>query len=152
MQAVLIFSVFLLAIALSLPIGISMILGATAPIALFHQGGTMGQVLNNAFSGANSTPILAVPLFILGGVIMGCAVMAGELLLFVLAGFVFVLDMLSSLIQRYYFKLTHGKRLFRMAPFHHHLEKCGWPEGQIVALFAGVSVLFCLLAFLSCIL
>ena len=63
-------SVFLLAIALSLPIGISMILGATAPIALFHQGGTMGQVLNNAFSGANSTPILAVPLFILGGVIM----------------------------------------------------------------------------------
>lgn len=70
MSAVLIFSVFLLAIALSLPIGISMILGATAPIALFHQGGTMGQVLNNAFSGANSTPILAVPLFILGGVIM----------------------------------------------------------------------------------
>lgn len=88
----------------------------------------------------------------LGGVIMGCAVMAGELLLFVLAGFVFVLDMLSSLIQRYYFKLTHGKRLFKMAPFHHHLEKCGWREGQIVALFAGVSVLFCLLAFLSCIL
>ncbi|WP_297861665.1 TRAP transporter large permease [uncultured Acidaminococcus sp.] len=70
MSAVLIFSVFLLAIALSLPIGISMILGATAPIALFHQGGTMGQVLHNAFSGANSTPILAVPLFILGGVIM----------------------------------------------------------------------------------
>jgi tripartite ATP-independent transporter DctM subunit len=70
LSAVLIFSVFLLAIALSLPIGISMILGATAPIALFHQGGTMGQVLHNAFSGANSTPILAVPLFILGGVIM----------------------------------------------------------------------------------
>ena len=70
MSAVLIFSVFLLAIALSLPIGISMILGATAPIALLHQGGTMGQLLNNAFSGANSTPILAVPLFILGGVIM----------------------------------------------------------------------------------
>lgn len=70
MSAVLIFSVFLLAIAISLPIGISMILGATAPIALLHQGGTMGQLLHNAFSGANSTPILAVPLFILGGVIM----------------------------------------------------------------------------------
>lgn len=70
MSAVVIFSVFLLAIALSLPIGISMILGATAPIALLHEGGTMGQLLNNAFSGANSTPILAVPLFILGGVIM----------------------------------------------------------------------------------
>ncbi len=85
----------------------------------------------------------------LGAVIMGCAVMAGELLLFVLAGFVFVLDMLSSLIQRYYYKLTHGKRLFKMAPVHHHFEKCGWKEVQIVALFAGVSLIFCVLAFLG---
>lgn len=83
----------------------------------------------------------------LGGVIMGCAVMAGQLLLFVIAGFVFVMDMLSSLIQRYYFKLTHGKRLFKMAPVHHHFEKCGWNEWQIVGLFTGVSVLFCLLAY-----
>ncbi|MBE6585429.1 MAG: phospho-N-acetylmuramoyl-pentapeptide-transferase [Ruminococcaceae bacterium] len=83
----------------------------------------------------------------LGAVIMGCAVTAGALLLFVLAGFVFVMDMLSSLIQRYYYKLTHGKRLFKMAPVHHHFEKCGWKEVQIVALFAGVSLLFCVLAF-----
>lgn len=83
----------------------------------------------------------------LGAVIMGCAVAEGELLLFVLAGFVFVMDMLSSLIQRYYYKLTHGKRLFKMAPVHHHFEKCGWKEVQIVALFAGVSLLFCVLAF-----
>lgn len=61
MQAVLIFSVFLLAIALSLPIGISMILGATAPIALFHQGGTMGQVLNNAFPGPIPPPSWQFP-------------------------------------------------------------------------------------------
>ena len=85
----------------------------------------------------------------LGAVIMGCAVAEGQLLLFVLAGFVFVLDMLSSLIQRYYYKLTHGKRLFKMAPVHHHFEKCGWKEVQIVALFAGVSLLFCILAFLG---
>lgn len=85
----------------------------------------------------------------LGAVIMGCAVAEGELLLFVLAGFVFVMDMLSSLIQRYYYKLTHGKRLFKMAPVHHHFEKCGWKEVQIVALFAGVSILFCVLAFLG---
>lgn len=85
----------------------------------------------------------------LGAVIMGCAVAEGELLLFVLAGFVFVLDMLSSLIQRYYYKLTKGKRLFKMAPVHHHFEKCGWREVQIVALFAGVSLLFCVLAWLG---
>ena len=85
----------------------------------------------------------------LGAVIMGCAVAEGELLLFILAGFVFVMDMLSSLIQRYYFKLTHGKRLFKMAPVHHHFEKCGWKEGQIVALFAGASVIFCALAILG---
>ena len=85
----------------------------------------------------------------LGAVIMGCAVAEGELLLFVLAGFVFVMDMLSSLIQRYYYKLTHGKRLFKMAPVHHHFEKCGWREVQIVALFAGVSLIFCVLAWLG---
>ena len=82
----------------------------------------------------------------LGGVIMGCAVMVGELLLFVLAGFVFVLDMLSSLLQTTYYKISHGKRIFKMAPVHHHFEKCGWGEVQIVFLFAGVSVLFCVLA------
>ncbi len=85
----------------------------------------------------------------LGAVIMGCAVAEGQLLLFVLAGFVFVLDMLSSLIQRYYYKLTHGKRLFKMAPVHHHFEKCGWKEVQIVALFAFVSLIFCALAFIG---
>lgn len=83
----------------------------------------------------------------LGAVIMGCAVMAGELLLFVLAGFMFVIEMLSSLLQRLYFKLTHGKRLFKMAPIHHHFEKCGWGEVKIVVVFALVSVAFCALAF-----
>lgn len=70
MAAVLVFSVFLIAIALSIPIGVSMILGSIAPILGLHQGGSIVQILNNTFSGANSTPILAVPLFILGGVIM----------------------------------------------------------------------------------
>lgn len=82
----------------------------------------------------------------LGGVIMGCALLAGELLLFVLAGLVFVIEMLSSLLQVVYFKLTHGKRLFKMAPLHHHFEKCHWSEVAIVCLFAGVTVLLCILA------
>lgn len=70
MAALLVFIVFLAAIALSVPIGVSMILGSAAPIFLVGKGGSIVQVLNNTFSGANSTPILAVPLFILGGVIM----------------------------------------------------------------------------------
>lgn len=70
MAALLVFIVFLVAIAISVPIGVSMIVGSVAPIFLMDKGGTIAQVLNNTFSGANSTPILAVPLFILGGVIM----------------------------------------------------------------------------------
>ena len=68
--ALLVFVVFLVGIAVSIPIGTSMVLGSLAPILLMGKGGSIAQVLNNTFSGANSTPILAVPLFILGGVIM----------------------------------------------------------------------------------
>ena len=68
--ALLVFIIFLVGIALSIPIGISMVLGSVTPILLMGAGGSIVQVLNNTFSGANSTPILAVPLFILGGVIM----------------------------------------------------------------------------------
>ena len=70
MAAILVFSVFLIGIVLSVPIAVSMILGSSAPIFILEAGGSIGQLVNNAFSGANSTPILAVPLFILGGVIM----------------------------------------------------------------------------------
>ena len=70
MPAILVFAVFLIAIAVSVPIGVSMILGSSAPILLMDKGGSIVQLINNTFSGANSTPILAVPLFILGGVIM----------------------------------------------------------------------------------
>ncbi|WP_302371382.1 TRAP transporter large permease [Acidaminococcus massiliensis] len=70
MAAVMVFAVFLIAIAVSIPISVSMILGSVAPIEILHKGGSVVQLLNNTFSGANSTPILAVPLFILGGVIM----------------------------------------------------------------------------------
>ena len=70
MAALLVFAVFVGAIVLTVPIGISMILGSVAPILIMEKGGSIIQVLNNTLSGANSTPILAVPLFILGGVIM----------------------------------------------------------------------------------
>ena len=70
MAALLVFIVFLVGIALSIPIATSMTLGSLAPILLVGKGGSVIQVIDNAFSGANSTPILAVPLFILGGVTM----------------------------------------------------------------------------------
>ena len=85
----------------------------------------------------------------LGAVIMGSAVMCGELLLFVLAGFMFVIEMLSSLLQRTYYKLTHGKRIFKMSPIHHHFEMCGMTEVQIVVMFSAVGVLGGVLAVLA---
>ena len=70
MAALLVFVVFLVGIAASVPIAISMVVGSVAPIFIMDKGGSIEQIINNCFSGANSTPILAVPLFILGGVIM----------------------------------------------------------------------------------
>ena len=85
----------------------------------------------------------------IGGIIMGCAIASGEFFSVVLISFVFVLEMLSSLIQRVYFKLTHGKRLFKMAPLHHHFEKCGWNENKIVLVFSLVTALLCVLAYFA---
>jgi phospho-N-acetylmuramoyl-pentapeptide-transferase len=48
-----------------------------------------------------------------------------------------------------FFKLSHGKRLFRMAPLHHHFEKCGWSEWRVVAVFSAVGALFATVAFLG---
>lgn len=70
MAAALVMIVFVLAVALTVPVGVSMIAGASAPLLLLGKGGSIAQIINNCFSGANSTPILAVPLFILGGILM----------------------------------------------------------------------------------
>lgn len=82
----------------------------------------------------------------IGGVLMGCAFMAHMEVAVVVAGFVYVAEMLSSLFQILYFKLTHGKRLFKMAPLHHHFEKCGWSEKKIVAVFSAVTAMLCIVA------
>ena len=85
----------------------------------------------------------------IGGVLMGCAFMAHMEILVLIAGFVFITEMLSSLLQVVYFKLTHGKRLFKMAPLHHHFEKCEWRENKIVVVFSLVSALLCVLAYFA---
>ena len=66
-----------------------------------------------------------------------------------LVGIVYICETLSDIIQVTYFKLTHGKRIFKMAPLHHHFEMCGWKETKIVAVFSTVSALFCLLAYFA---
>ncbi len=79
MAAVLMLAVFLVCIFLTVPIGVSMVLGAAAPVAAMGQGGSMEQIINNTFSGANSAPILAIPLFILAGILMAEGGISGRL-------------------------------------------------------------------------
>ena len=70
-------------------------------------------------------------------------------LVLILVGFVYICETLSVILQVGYFKLTHGKRLFKMSPIHHHFEMCGWKEEKIVLSFAAVSAVMCLVAWFS---
>ena len=85
----------------------------------------------------------------LGGVVCGLAFALEMPLVLILVGFVYICETLSVILQVGYFKLTHGKRLFKMAPIHHHFEMCGWKEEKIVLSFAGVSAVMCILAWLG---
>ncbi|MBR2335703.1 MAG: phospho-N-acetylmuramoyl-pentapeptide-transferase [Clostridia bacterium] len=81
----------------------------------------------------------------IGALIMGCAISDGMLLGVIIMSFVFILDMLSSLLQRLYYKLSGGKRLFKKAPVHHHFQLLDWSEVKIVLVFTLVSAIFCAL-------
>ena len=85
----------------------------------------------------------------LGGAVCGLAFAADMPLILILVGLVYIAETLSDIIQVIYFKLTHGKRIFKMAPLHHHFEMCGWKENKVVAVFSFVSAVFCLLAWLA---
>ena len=82
----------------------------------------------------------------LGGVVCGLAFALDMPLILILVGFVYMCETLSDLIQFAYFRATHGKRFFKMAPIHHHFELCGWKEEKIVIVFASVSAIMCILA------
>ena len=82
----------------------------------------------------------------LGGVVCALAFALDMPLILILVGFVYIVETLSVILQVSYFKLTHGKRIFKMAPIHHHYEMCGWSEEKIVFVFAGVSALMCVIA------
>ena len=82
----------------------------------------------------------------LGGVVCAMAFALNMPLILLLVGFVYMMEVVSDLIQFAYFRATHGKRFFKMAPIHHHFEKCGWKEVKIVLVFSAVSAAMCLIA------
>ena len=85
----------------------------------------------------------------LGGAVCGLAFALDIPLVLVLVGIIYILETLSDILQVGYFKLTHGKRIFRMAPLHHHLEMGGWSEVKLFCVFSGVTLAACVLAFLG---
>ena len=82
----------------------------------------------------------------LGGVVCALAFALDMPLILILVGFVYICETMSVILQVGYFKLTHGKRLFKMSPIHHHFEMCGWKEEKVVIVFASVSAVMCILA------
>lgn len=82
----------------------------------------------------------------LGGAVAALAFAYDMPLVLIPVGFVYICETLSDILQVIYFKATHGKRLFKMAPLHHHFELCGWSEVKLVAVFTSVSALCCMAA------
>ena len=85
----------------------------------------------------------------LGGFVASIALMLHMPLFIVLAGLIYLLEVLSVILQVGYFKLTHGKRIFKMAPLHHHFELCGYSETQVVAAFSIITALLCLVGIMA---
>ena len=85
----------------------------------------------------------------LGGFVAATAYMLQLPLFIPIVGFIYMIEVISVMMQVTYFKATHGKRIFRMAPIHHHFELGGWSETRVVAVFSIVTALLCLLALMG---
>ena len=86
---------------------------------------------------------------LLGGAAVAAAMLLRRPLLLILLFFTPIMSSVSVILQRYYFKLTHGKRIFLMSPIHHHFEKKGYSETQIVSMYAGITLVLTLIGVLS---
>lgn len=84
----------------------------------------------------------------LGGIVCSIALAMDMQLLLILIALMYLLEMFSVMLQVTYFKLTHGKRIFKMSPIHHHFEMCGWSEMKIVCVFSGFTAVCGLAALL----
>lgn len=82
----------------------------------------------------------------LGGAVVGLAFALDMPLVLLLVGLIYIIETLSDILQVGYFKLTHGKRIFKMAPIHHHFEMCGWSEKKIWTAFVLTTVVMCVVA------
>ncbi len=82
----------------------------------------------------------------IGALLTGAAFALGVPFLLIPIGIIYILENLSVILQVAYFKITKGKRLFKMAPLHHHFEMCGWKENTIVCVFSAVTLVGCVLA------
>ncbi len=85
----------------------------------------------------------------LGGAVVALSILNDMPFILILVGIIYLIEALSVMLQVSYFKLTHGKRIFKMTPIHHHFEKSGYSENKIVLLFSAITLLGCTLAFLS---
>ena len=138
--------------------------GVTLPVALFFTAVSCfwGRLELGVFSSALLGGLCAFLLYnfhpakvfmgdtgslFLGGAVCGMAFALDIPLVLILVGIIYIAETLSDIIQVGYFKLTHGKRIFRMAPLHHHLEMGGWSEVKLFCVFSGITLLACLLAF-----
>ena len=83
----------------------------------------------------------------LGGLVTSMAFLIGNPLIILICGFVYIMEAISDIIQVGYFKITHGKRFFKMAPIHHHFEKCGWSEIKVVTVFSLTTLVLCVISY-----
>ena len=84
----------------------------------------------------------------LGGVVCALAFGVNMPILLPIVGIIYIAEIVSVVMQVTYFKLTHGKRIFKMAPIHHHFEMCGWKENKVCVVFSGVTLAVCVIAVL----
>ena len=117
------------------------------PITCAVVGALLGFLLFNVYPASvfmGDTGSLA-----LGGFVAGTAYMLQMPLFIIIVGFIYLVEVASVMLQVTYFKKTGGKRLFKMAPIHHHFELCGWSETRVVAVFSIVTALLCLIALMG---
>ena len=117
------------------------------PVTCAVVGALMGFLLFNVYPASvfmGDTGSLA-----LGGFVASTAYLLQLPIFILLAGLIYFAEVASVMIQVTYFKKTGGKRIFKMAPIHHHFELCGWSETRIVAVFSIITAILCLIALLA---
>ena len=127
---------------------IAMIEGSgVAPVALALIGALMAFLLYNVHPASvfmGDTGSLA-----LGGFVVAAAYMLRMPIFILIVAFIYFVEVLSVMIQIGYFKISGGKRVFKMAPIHHHFELCGWSETKVVAVFTIITVLLSVIGFMA---